>query len=156
MTTTARPHVVHASCVVVGEAGVLLRGPSGSGKSTLARRVVEEAQRRGLFARLVGDDRILIAVQAGRLLARPHPALAGAIEVRGTGIVETEHAGDAVVRLVVDCGALDTRFPALEQRFTDILGVRLPLLSANPSQADAVLLRLSARSSPLETELPSA
>ena len=34
---------VHATCVVIGEAGVLLRGPSGSGKSTLARRLVEGA-----------------------------------------------------------------------------------------------------------------
>jgi hypothetical protein len=156
MMATESRCVVHASCVLVGEAGVLLRGPSGSGKSTLARRVVEEAQRRGLFARLVGDDRILIAVRAGRLLARTHPALAGAIEVRGTGIVETEHVGEAVVRLVVDCGAHPPRFPELEQRFADVLGVRLPLVSADPAQADAVLLRLSATSSPLETEPPSA
>jgi HPr kinase/phosphorylase len=147
--------VVHGTCVIVGEAGVLLRGPSGSGKSTLARRIVEEARRRGLFARLVGDDRVLVAERAGRLLARPHPVLAGALEVRGTGIVEAEHAGEAVVRLVVDCGALPSRFPEHDQRFADVLGVRLPLLSADPAQADVVLLRLSATSSPLETEPPS-
>ncbi len=36
----------HASCVVVGEAGVLIRGPSGSGKSTLAREILDLAARR--------------------------------------------------------------------------------------------------------------
>ena len=37
---------VHATCVVVEGAGVLIRGVSGSGKSTLARRVMELAQAR--------------------------------------------------------------------------------------------------------------
>jgi hypothetical protein len=146
---------VHASCVLVGEAGILLRGPSGSGKSRLARRLVEEAQRRGVFARLVGDDRIVLDARAGRLLARPHPGLAGALEVRGTGIVAAEHEGVAVVRLVVDCGAPPVRFPEPGQRSAVVLGVRLPLLAAGPDEADAVLLRLAVTSSPLETELPS-
>ena len=49
---------VHATCVVVDGAGVLIRGPSGSGKSTLARRLIELGQARGLEVALVGDDRI--------------------------------------------------------------------------------------------------
>jgi HPr kinase/phosphorylase len=155
MTSSAAWQALHASCVVVGEAGILLRGPSGSGKSTLARRIVEEARQRGHFARLVGDDRILLSVRAGRVLVRPHPALEGALEVRGIGIVEDEYADAAVVRLVVDCGTAPARFPDLQQRFTELFGVRIPLLAAGLAQADAVLLRLAAKSSPLETEPPS-
>ena len=48
---------IHATVVLVGEAGVLIRGASGSGKSALALALMSEAGRRGLFARLVGDDR---------------------------------------------------------------------------------------------------
>jgi hypothetical protein len=33
----------------------------------------------------VGDDGLLLEVQAGRLLARPHPRIAGLLEVRNLG-----------------------------------------------------------------------
>lgn len=147
---------VHASCVIVGEAGILLRGSSGSGKSTLARRIIDGARQRGLFARLVGDDRIILAVRSGRILARSHPVLAGFLEVRGTGIVELAHAARAVVRLVVDCGTRQPRLPEPDQRVADLLGVRLPLMAADPTQADTVLLSLAGTSSPLEREPRSA
>lgn len=49
---------VHGTAAVVGEAGVLIRGASGAGKSSLALALVDAAAARGLFARLVGDDRI--------------------------------------------------------------------------------------------------
>lgn len=134
---------MHASCVVVGEAGVLIRGPSGSGKSTLARRVVEEAGRRGQFARLVADDRVSLSVQAGRLVARPHPAIAGRIEVRGAGLMDADHEGAVVIRLVVDCGnhRLD-RLPEADQLSTSVSGVRLGRIAVGEDQADRVLLAL--------------
>ena len=74
---------LHATCLVIGEAGVLLRGPSGAGKSTLARRLISTALRDGRYASLVGDDRVRLEAVAGRLVARPHPAIAGRLEVRG-------------------------------------------------------------------------
>jgi HPr kinase/phosphorylase len=136
---------LHASCVVVGEAGILLRGPSGSGKSTLARRIVEEAQRRGLFARLVGDDRINLSVQDGRLVAKGHAALAGLIEARGIGILHNACEAAAVVRLVVEVGSarLD-RMPAREELSAELAGVSVPTMAAEPGDADRVLLRLDA------------
>lgn len=155
MTGRAQPVALHASCVLVGEAGILLKGPAGSGKSSLSRRVVEAARRQGLFARLVGDDRILVSASAGRLLAGPHPALAGAIEVRGMGILEMSHAAAAVVRLVVDCGDAPERFPSEDQRVTEICGIVLPRLAAGPEEADKVLLKLTALHSALETEPPT-
>lgn len=142
------PPTVHASCIVVGEAGVLIRGPSGSGKSTLARRAVEEARRRGQFARLVADDRVALSVQAGRLVARPHPAIAGRLEVRGAGLMATGHEEAVVIRLVVDCGEhrLD-RLPEPDQLSTSVAGVRLGRIAVGEDQADRVLLAL-AKASP--------
>jgi HPr kinase/phosphorylase len=144
------PAAVHASCIVVGESGVLIRGGSGSGKSTLARRVVDEAARQGRFARLVADDRVLLAAAGGRLVARPHPAIAGRIEVRGAGLMDAGHEGAVVIRLVVDCG--DTRLdrlPSDDQLSAQVAGVRLARIAIGPDQADRVLLALeTARSLP--------
>ena len=92
----------HGCVVLVGEAGVLIRGASGAGKSALALALIEAAGRAGLFARLVADDRVLLRAACGRLLARPHPALAGRVEKRGEGIVAVEHEPCGVVRCVVD------------------------------------------------------
>ena len=65
------PGTIHAGCVLVGEAGLLIRGASGSGKSTLAREVVSRAVQAGRFGRLVSDDRTRIEARHGRLVAHP-------------------------------------------------------------------------------------
>ena len=49
---------LHATAVVVGESGVLLRGPSGAGKSSLALALIWAARERAGFAALVADDRV--------------------------------------------------------------------------------------------------
>lgn len=133
----------HATCVVIGEAGVLIRGPAGSGKSTLARELLQEARRLGWFARLVGDDRIHLRALNGRLVARPHPAIAGRLEVRGMGIRGGLHVAGAVVRLVVDCGypRLD-RMPEEAQNWADMKGLNVRRVVAGAGQADRVLLAL--------------
>ena len=56
--------LVHATCVALDGAGVLLRGPSGSGKSDLALRLIDGG------ARLVADDQVALSAEAGRLVAR--------------------------------------------------------------------------------------
>ena len=43
---------IHAGCVLVGEAGLLIRGPSGSVKSTLAREVIARSSETGRFVYL--------------------------------------------------------------------------------------------------------
>ena len=101
----AAPISIHASAVVVGEACVLLRGPSGSGKSGASMALIELAKMRRLFARLVADDRVRLEVKGGRLIASPHPAIAGRIERRGQGIYAAPHLPNAVVALVVDLAA---------------------------------------------------
>ncbi|WP_349369764.1 HPr kinase/phosphatase C-terminal domain-containing protein [Salinarimonas sp.] len=119
----------HATCVVVGEAGILIRGPSGAGKSRLALEILDAARLRGLHARLVGDDRVRVAHRHGRLVARPHPVLAGRIERRGLGILAVTHQEAAVLRLVIDRDATPPpRLPDAEALDATILRVRLPRL----------------------------
>jgi HPr kinase/phosphorylase len=93
---------VHATALIVGEAGVLIRGPAGSGKSSLAVRLIAEASRCGRFARLVGDDRVSVVEIRDVIVARPHPIIAGQIERRTfpLAVLPYEHA--CVVRLVVE------------------------------------------------------
>lgn len=134
--TIAAPRVsIHAAAVIVGEAGILIRGVSGAGKSSLALALVEAARARGLFASLVADDRVLLEARAGRLIARPHPAIAGQVERRGQGIGPIVHEPVAVLRCVMDfapalgeLGAPD-RLPDEGDDKTMIQNVQLPRLT---------------------------
>jgi HPr kinase/phosphorylase len=137
-----RGATLHATCVVLGEAGVLIRGPSGSGKSQLARRLLTGC---GGFARLVCDDRVRIEARNGRLVARAVPAIAGMLEIRGLGLMRTAFEPAAVVRLVVD-GLTEPaeRLPDEADAAVEICGVTLPRLAGRlDSLADAVLWRLN-------------
>ncbi len=120
---------LHASCVVLGEAGVLIRGASGAGKSTLARQLVLDARPEG-HGRLVGDDRVRVNVCHGRLVARAVPAIAGRLEIRGIGILPVPFEPAAVVRLVVDLvSELAARMPNEDEAQTEIGGIILPRLA---------------------------
>ena len=124
---------MHASAVLVGDRAVLIRGPSGSGKSRLAFDLIL-AGRSGQIppAILVGDDRVHLDTSGGNLIVRPAAELAGLIEIRGLGIRRIDHAGEAVVGLVVDLAAADAeRLPAAEALTTKIDGVKLPRIPVN-------------------------
>jgi HPr kinase/phosphorylase len=128
----AEGSTIHASAVLIGAKAVLIRGPSGAGKSSLAWALIEAGRPGGplTFARLVGDDRVVIEAKAGRLLVRPAPTLAGLIEIRGVGIRMTTYEKAAAVGLVVDLAASDAaRLPAHEVENTMISGVSLPRLA---------------------------
>jgi HPr kinase/phosphorylase len=117
---------IHASCVVLGECGVLIRGAPGSGKSSLARQLLVDAKLAGRFGRLVSDDMVEVDERHGRLLAHSVSPIEGRLEVRGLGIVGSSHERSAVVRLVIDCeGERPTRMPEKAEQFATILGVRL-------------------------------
>jgi len=133
-TATLQAATVHASAVLAGPRAILIRGPAGAGKSRLALALIQAAEC-GLiaFARLVGDDRIELAASHGRLLARPPPALAGLIEVRGLGIRRLEHEPVAVVGLVVDLAIAEAeRLPGTAALETAVAGIRLPHLAIGP------------------------
>ena len=124
---------VHASAVLVGDRAVLIRGPSGSGKSRLAFDLIL-AGRSGQIppAILVGDDRVHLDTSGGNLIVRPAAELAGLIEIRGLGIRRIDHAGEAVVGLVVDLAAEDAeRMPAAEALTTIVNGVKIPRIPVN-------------------------
>jgi HPr kinase/phosphorylase len=121
---------IHASAVLIGPKAALIRGPAGSGKSRLVWDLLQAAKQGALpFARLVADDRVHHEVQAGRLLVRPAPALAGLIEVRGLGIRRLAFEPVAAVGLVIDLGAEDAaRHPGPVAGKTVIAGVSLARL----------------------------
>ncbi len=123
---------VHGTAVLVGEDGVLIQGRSGSGKTSLALALLADAAGRGRFAKLIGDDRVALSLRGGRVVARPHPLIAGRIEVRGVGIRAIEHEAAGVIRLAVNLGLdaseLGPRHPGGCPTI-HLLGVKLPMLS---------------------------
>jgi HPr kinase/phosphorylase len=126
---------LHATALIVGERGLLVRGPAGAGKSGLALALIAHARENGTFAALVGDDRVFLRACAGRLLASGAPDFAGMIERRGEGVVAVRHAQSAVARLMVDLAARGktvARMPGEGEEFAEVLGVRLPRIRLDP------------------------
>jgi len=134
MSSTIAATTIHASAVLVGAHAVLIRGPSGAGKSQLAFALIDAARTGRLsFARLIGDDRVLLEPHHERLLVRPAPALAGLIEIRGIGVHRLPFEAMGVVGLVVDLAASDAaRMPEPVAAATEINGIVLPRLGVAP------------------------
>jgi HPr kinase/phosphorylase len=137
VSATPGSSALHASALVVGESGLLLRGPSGAGKSALALGLLATARNNGTFAALIGDDRVYLAVRGGRLVARGAPDFAGKIERRGLGVISVVNEPAAVIRLVVElfdrAGPAPPRMPAEAEETTEILGLLLPRLALDPA-----------------------
>jgi HPr kinase/phosphorylase len=126
---------IHASAVLVGNRGLLIRGDSGAGKSQLVLQLIAAAaDGRLAFARLVADDRVFIAAAHGRLIARAPRELAGLIEIRGLGIRRLPYELATVIRLVVDLAAAAERMPPAAATEAEIEGVRLPRLAVAPGE----------------------
>ena len=119
-------HNVHATGLVLGGKGVVLRGPSGSGKSLLALSLIDMFEARGLGGKLVSDDRIDIEVGKDALTMHAPPAIAGLVELRGRGIVSRPHVTRARVHLVVDFVPGLERMVEEADLVTELFGVALP------------------------------
>jgi serine kinase of HPr protein (carbohydrate metabolism regulator) len=119
-------HNIHATGLVLGGVGLVLRGPSGAGKSLLALTLLEHWESRGRRARLVSDDRIDIEAGAGTLTMHAPDSIAGLIELRGRGIVSRPYVGKARLHLVVDLVNSLERMVEEEDLTTELLGVPLP------------------------------
>lgn len=103
--------------------GVLITGPSGAGKSALALALM------ALGAGLVADDRTVLTLAGGRVMADAPAAIRGRIEARHVGILAAEPVGPQPLGLVVELG--EAALPRLPEEATaDLLGVRLPRLAA--------------------------
>ncbi|MEL6678148.1 MAG: serine kinase [Pseudomonadota bacterium] len=90
---------LHASCVALDGRGLLILGAAGAGKSALTLSLV------ALGAVLVGDDRIVVFEEAGRLCARTAPAIGGKVEARGIGILSNLPTAEAPLFAAVDLDA---------------------------------------------------
>ncbi len=99
--------IVHASCVALRGAGVLLLGESGSGKSDLALRLLHEGWS------LVADDRTMLSLVRGGIRAAAPNTITGLLEVRGVGIVSLP-AKAARLKLAVALGREGPRLPPAE------------------------------------------
>jgi serine kinase of HPr protein (carbohydrate metabolism regulator) len=122
---------VHATAVLVGADGVLIRGESGAGKSALALALIERA------GRLIADDRLTLSACHGRIVATAPVSISGKIELRGRGIIDVPHEPSGVIRLVVDIVSEDRveRMPEPHNLSTTLLGITLPRQPV-PSAAD--------------------
>jgi HPr kinase/phosphorylase len=126
----------HGVAIAVGDIGLLILGESGAGKSSLAASLLSD--RRFGTVRLVADDRVLLARHGNRIVARPHPAIAGALELRGYGIVHPSDLDAVVLRGMIQLtdARLD-RFPEVIDRQSTLLGLSLPCLIL-PADASAI------------------
>ena len=68
---------VHATCVAIEGAGVLIRSPAGAGKSDLALRLIDGG------AVLVADDRVALEDHEGFIRARAPARLRGRLRAAG-------------------------------------------------------------------------
>lgn len=135
---------VHASAILVGTTGVLIRGESGSGKSSLALALIEAETAN----RFVADDRVILDARHGRLLASVPPAIAGLVELRGLGLIRLAHVSPVLIGLVVDLLPLDAcpRLPTPEEASTTVEGVTLKRLAVPVGAPDgAMRVRLALR-----------
>lgn len=131
---------VHGTCVELAGLGVLLRGPSGSGKSDLALRLIDHG------ARLVADDRVDLRAGPDGVLASAPAPIAGRIEVRGIGIVESPCVAEARLGLVVDLVESEGVERLPEAGHCEFLGMRLRRIALAPFECSAVAkVRLAAR-----------
>lgn len=136
---------LHATAIVVGEAGILVLGPSGAGKSSLALAAIALFRARGRFAALVADDRVWLSTAGGRLVAEAPEAIAGLVEIRGCGVVPHDHERRALIdRAVRLVGRADAPRMADEAAAAAILGVCLPCLDLAEGEAAAGARALAA------------
>lgn len=124
-------HATAVACRLDGQwRGVLLTGPSGAGKSDLALRLI------GQGWRLVADDYTEVWASAGAVFATAPVRIAGRIEARGVGIVESPPRWIVRIALVVACAQTPPdRMP--EPASTSVAGLDLPSLALDIRPASA-------------------
>ncbi len=129
---------LHASTVVLGDRGLLIRGASGTGKTHLALTLVTRWRQSGVFARFVCDDQTFVMPRNGRLVARAPLTIAGLAEVLG-GVVKVPHEPATVVDLVVELGDAPSAEAFETSTVTSIEGIDLPLMRLQARNVEASL-----------------
>ncbi|QDO96201.1 hypothetical protein FNB15_02395 [Ferrovibrio terrae] len=124
---------IHASCVSIAGAALLLRGPSGAGKSDLALRLMDAG------AGLIADDQTCLQRIDGSIIAGTPERLRGLLEIRGIGPVRMPATAPAPVALIVDLVPLNDVPRLPEPRHENILDITLPCLSLHAFEASAAI-----------------
>ncbi len=132
-----QPFNTHGTCIALScagqTAGILLQGAPGSGKSSLALQLIDQpgfgaGSAEPVYGQLVSDDQVLLEDMDGVLTASAPAAIAGLLEVRGTGIIRLNQTS-LPVRLDMVIGHQETvdidRLP--EPAVIDLGGWTLPL-----------------------------
>lgn len=130
----ASSHLFHASCVVLGELGVLLAGDSGAGKSDLALRLIDQG------AQLVADDQTEVFFDNNKLFASPPASIAGMLEIRHVGLFRLPFVSRARVALYVELvpqGVRLDRYPEPDSIFLLDQSVKRLRLAAYESSTPA-------------------
>lgn len=117
---------IHATGLLYRGFGLLIRGSSGAGKSLLALSLLEYASRTQQDAMLVGDDRLEILMDSGKIQMRAPMALQGKIELWGRGILDVEFTPFAKVDLIVDIIDHGERMPEDAAFVEQFHGLELP------------------------------
>jgi HPr kinase/phosphorylase len=128
---------IHASCVSIAGAALLLRGPSGAGKSDLAMRLIDAGI--GAGAGLIADDQTCLQRIDGKLIASTPERLRGLLEIRGIGPVRMPAAAPSPVALIVDLVPLNDVPRLPEPHHENILDITLPCLSLHAFEASAAI-----------------
>ncbi|MEM7633329.1 MAG: hypothetical protein AAF299_02125 [Pseudomonadota bacterium] len=133
----SRPVNIHGTCIALScaghTAGVLLQGAPGTGKSSLALRLIDQpgfgaGSAEPVRGYLVSDDQVLLADVAGSLTASAPAAIAGLLEVRGTGItrLRNSHFPVQLEMVIAHADAADIeRIPS--SQVIELAGRSLPL-----------------------------
>lgn len=129
---------IHGDLVDVFGVGLLITGESGIGKSECALDLVDRGHR------LVADDLVRVLRRGTGILmgypAAKSPALAHHIEVRGVGIVDVyslygvrairiQKRVEVEVRLIQWQSGVECERAGIEEQFSEILGVKIPLVT---------------------------
>lgn len=120
---------IHASCVAIGQCGVLLLGDPGNGKSDLVLRLIDRG------AVLVADDQVQLSADNGILNASAPASIRGVLEVRGLGLLKMPYSDcvplSLAVRLVPP--AQVERLPSPKHQ--EWLGITLAVLELSAHEA---------------------
>ncbi|WP_323776178.1 serine kinase [Leisingera sp.] len=113
--------ILHASCVAMEGRGLLITGTSGQGKSALALQLM------AFGAQLVADDRVLLQLLDGQVVASVPEPIRGLIEARYMGLLRAQIRSPVPVAALVDLDEAETeRLPMRHN--TLLLGQEVPRL----------------------------
>jgi serine kinase of HPr protein (carbohydrate metabolism regulator) len=133
---------LHASCVALGDDGVLILGVPGAGKSDLVLRLIDQpgfgTGDTLIRARLVSDDQTIIERRGEVLYASSPKQIAGLLEIRGQGIVAVDHLPEVRLALVVRLvPATEIERLPEDAQINRIVGVVLPEIAIDPAAVTA-------------------